>query len=883
MSSKALNAKVRLDTSQAEAALNRLTAKITALNRAVANAGKLNTGVERTVAQYDKLAVQQQRLALQEQRLALQREKFKSSEAAQLLRLEQMEQNRLARQQAAVDRVLQREMDALHKKQQATWAAFQKEQQLYDRQIAKERQIREQAERINQAWRKTHPLLTKIGDALGVNKSKTASWGNSVESLVTKLNDKLKGSNAILGSIGRRLAGIAATYFGIMGARTVMDTTDVLVGAQNRLNYVSAGQLGDAGYNSDGSYSAATLNATQDALDKMYVSSQKVRTSYQDMIANVSKTMSLAGDAFNNNTDYAIRFQEIMAEAYAVGGASAKEMSSSMYQLTQALGSGVLQGDELRSVREGAPLAYQAIEQFAQGVYGADKSLKDMASQGMITSQMVVAAIMNAGSELDNAFSQTRQTFAQTLDQIKSAALYAFQPLMEFLTDELNRAIDNGLVQAFEQAFTNIAKGVMIAVELMSRAVNWIADNWSWLKHAIVGAIILMITWTLIKAGISIACAYMEMKAWMVANGVTWQTIGSLLTVIGVIAIVVIAVLALVYVFYLWKTGAIDTCQMIISALIIVGLAVAAIGLLIGGWIMVIVGLAIAAVGLIIAYLEYFSGAVYAVVAAIWNIIVGVVNAILQFIWTAFVEPWIGIIEWVLNVFNGGFNSFGDAVKNLLGNIISWFLSLGSVVTKIIDAIFGTNWTDGLNSLRDNVLEWGKNENAITLTREAPTVQSLTGGAVDRWAYSDAWNTGLEHGGIAKDWVNNLGSQFQSADGFSGSSLLDGLGKNLGLDFSGMGDFPTTGVGTDYSPLLKDIEGNTGSMADSMKLTQEDMKLFRRAAEMEWKKEFTIAQIQVDMTNHNTVGEGGDLDGIVTKLADKLYEEMDAIANGVYA
>ena len=52
---------------------------------------------------------------------------------------------------------------------------------------------------------------------------------------------------------------------------------------------------------------------------------------------------------------------------------------------------------------------------------------------------------------------------------------------------------------------------------------------------------------------------------------------------------------------------------------------------------------------------------------------------------------------------------------------------------------------------------------------------------------------------------------------------------------------------------------------------------------MEWKKEFTTANITVDMSNYNTINGDGNLDGIVTKLADRLYEELDSVANGVYA
>ena len=108
-------------------------------------------------------------------------------------------------------------------------------------------------------------------------------------------------------------------------------------------------------------------------------------------------------------------------------------------------------------------------------------------------------------------------------------------------------------------------------------------------------------------------------------------------------------------------------------------------------------------------------GVVAAAGAAIINVGIGTINAIIQAVWSIFVQPFIGIIEWILNVTNGGFDSFGGAVANLIGQIISWFLSLGKVVTKIIDAIFGTDWTSGLTSLQDTVTTWGKNENSNTL------------------------------------------------------------------------------------------------------------------------------------------------------------------------
>lgn len=689
------------------------------------------------------------------------------------------------------------------------------------------------AQRLHQAYSKTNTQISQI-------KNKMSGWATNAN----KITSFSKSTGTVLAGVLNVLKKIVTTYLGLMGMRAMIDTTDVLVGAQNKLNYVNANRLGDdVAYNADGTYSDATLNATQEALDKMYASSQKVRTSYLGMVDNVSKTMALAGDAFGGNIDNAIRFQEIMAEAYTVGGASAKEMESSMYQLTQALGAGVLAGDELRSVREGAPVAYQAIEKFAQGIYNTTDSLKEMASQGKITSDIVVAGIMDAGGELDRAFAQTRQTFGQTFDQLKNAAVYAFQPVMEMLTDTLQKAIKNGMIQKFELLFTTVSKIIMIVFTLISNVVLWFASAIDWVSDNF-STIVKVISIGLIVIGtIMTAVLFPKFIAWIKLMGYTiyyyamigWYALkAGLQAALGwlaahtMLALVIAIILAVIVVVILMADSFQDACGMIVGAIAVAG-------------------------------------------AIIWNLVVGLVNSIIQFLWTMFVERWIGIIEWVLNVFNGGFNSFGDAVKNLLGNIISWFLSLGQVVTKIIDAIFGTNWTDGLEALKGKLLSWGKNETAITLNREAPS-------GLNRVAYGDAYNAGYEWGfDKSTALTDKLGSLTSGIN-------LDNIGGKLGLDFSGMGNFPTDGVGkSSADEILKgvnNVDGNTGRMADSMDLTEEDLSYLRKVADMEWKKEFTTANINIKMDNN--IQSDADYEGFVTRLRNDMYDEMVMIADGAY-
>lgn len=241
-------------------------------------------------------------------------------------------------------------------------------------------------------------------------------------------------------------------------------------------------------------------------------------------------------------------------------------------------------------------------------------------------------------------------------------------------------------------------------------------------------------------------------------------------------------------------------------------------------------------------------GAVLVLAAIIGNTVIGLLNAIIQFIWSIFVEPFLGIIEWILNVCNGGFNSFGDAVANLIGNIISWFLSLGKVVTKIIDAIFGTDWTGGLNALQDKVLAWGKNENSITLDREAPTIDH-------RFEYGDAWSKGYDFGAGVED---KIGGMFNMGDG-------------SGFDMSSMmGD-----VGS--------IAGDTGSIADSLSVTDEELEYLRDIAERDAINRFTTAEVKIDMTGMtNKIDGSADIDGIITELTDGFTEALVTAAEGVH-
>jgi tape measure domain-containing protein len=123
-----------------------------------------------------------------------------------------------------------------------------------------------------------------------------------------------------------------------------------------------------------------------------------------------SKLTRVAGDLGAAEEDVA-RATKIVAQGFKAGGASTLEMENGIRQLAQALGSGILQGDELRSIRENAPLIAKAIaKEFGTTVAG----LKKLGAEGELTSERVFQAVLKSENEIGAAFGRTNATIAES-------------------------------------------------------------------------------------------------------------------------------------------------------------------------------------------------------------------------------------------------------------------------------------------------------------------------------------------------------------------------------------------------------------------------------------------------------------------------------------
>lgn len=638
-----------------------------------------------------------------------------------------------------------------------------------------------------------------------------------------KFNNSIRGGNNSANGLLSTIKKIAVAAGGIVGINKALNISDKLASTKARLNLL----VDDGG--------------SVEALEqKIMASAQRSRSVYFDTASAVAKLGLNAGNAFGGNMDQVIAFMEQVNKQFVIGGATAQEQSNAMIQLTQAMAAGALRGEELNSILDGAPGIARAIEKY-MGI--AEGSIKTVAQEGKVTAEVVKNAMFAMADETNAKFDSMPKTWAQIWVDMKNQALSMFAPILTKINQIGNstkfQKVTTGLINGLA-AVANVASS---ALDILIAIASVFVDNWGIIQPLVLG----------------IAAAMLLYNGYLIANNAITAISNAqkgLAAVQAYKAAVANTTLAATEKAEAMAKASATAAQYGFNA------ALLACPLT---WILLIIIAVIAAIYMIVAAINKLTGStisatgiicgVVAVAGAfVLNCAIGVLNAIIQAIWTIFVAPFLGIVEWILNVCNGGFNSFGDAVANLIGQIIGWFLNLGKVVTTIIDAIFGTDWTSGLESLQSAVTSWGKNENAITLDKNAPTIDY-------RATYSGAWDAGYDFGQGIDDKIGGMfdASGLDSMGAFDLSNTLDGIYGNTG-----------------------DTAANTAATADALDIAEEDLAYLRDIAEREAINRFTTAEIKVEQHNENHISKDADLDGIMDAWANDFAEKLEVSEEGVH-
>jgi tape measure domain-containing protein len=573
-----------------------------------------------------------------------------------------------------------------------------------------------------------------------------------------KFNNEIRNGQTAASGLHSKFMKIAATVGAVLGAKQIIGLSDEITQTTARLNMINDG-----------------LQTTEQLQNMIFQSAQRSRASYADTADIVAKLGLRAGDAFASNAE-TIAFAENLNKMFVVAGASQQEMASASLQLTQALGSGVLRGEELNAVFEAAPNIIQTIADYLDVPIG---QIRDMAAEGQITADIVKNAVLSATEEINQQFESMPMTFAQIWTMIKNEALMAFQPVLQRMNEIGNSERFNILINNLINGIVILATVAAELFDIITSIAGVISDNWSWLEPivwGIVGAFIAYNAVALITNGIIMAQAFADKvsaASKALATGATFTYTAAQHGLNAALYAcpltwIILLIIALIVLFYA-AVAAVNHFA---------GTSVSATGIIVGAFMV-----ALAFIG------NLFVG--------LWNLIVDVAASIWDVIAT--------VAEFLANVFN---DPIGSIVR-LFAGMADAVLGILQGIAKAIDAIFGSNlaeavsgWRSGLKGAVDDLVGEAK----IQIPRLDTSSLYL-----DRFEYGKAWEYGYAAGEKFEESINLkniLGDASRTLDAYELGNQLDGI-------YSG----------------VDDTAFNTAAMKDSMEITEEQLKYMRDLAE----------------------------------------------------
>lgn len=633
-----------------------------------------------------------------------------------------------------------------------------------------------------------------------------------------KFNGSIRAGSSAADGLWNKLKGIAATVGGIAGLNKVLGVSDQLASTNARLN--------NAMVNFDDGGSLEELQA------KVMASAQRSRSYYMDTAAAVAKLGMNAKDAFGS-MDEVIMFSELVNKSFVNGGASAQEQAASMLQLTQAMASGVLRGEELNSIFENAPGIIQNIADYLDVPIG---QIRTMASEGQISADIVKNAMFAAADDIEEKFNSMPKTWGQIWTSMKNKALSIFAPILNKLNQIANSAkfetVTNGAINGLA-AIASVATWVL---DLLINGASWVVDNWSWISPIVLG----------------VAGAYVVLHGAMIA----YNTIQAITNGLAAISAARSAIKAGATLAEAAATTTATGAQVGLNAAL---LACPITWIIIG--IIALIALFYAAV----AAVNKFAGTSVSAT----GIICGVFMAALAFIGNIFIALWnvaaevfvliYNLVATVANFIGTVFNDPVAAVVHLFFDLVDTVLGVLQALASAIDAIFGSNLSGAVQGWRDSLGGWV--DETFGKGTEVMAKMNADDLKLDRFEYGAAFDLGYNFGEGIDNKVSGLfdGSLMDSMGAFDLGNTLDGIYGNTG-----------------------DTANNTAATADALDITEEDLSYLRDIAEREAINRFTTAEIKVEQTNTNYIDKETDLDGIMDAWANDFAEKLDVSEEGVH-
>lgn len=609
-----------------------------------------------------------------------------------------------------------------------------------------------------------------------------------------------------------------AAYVSIQTVGKALNISDELVQTTSRLNMMNDG-----------------VQTTAELVNMVYAAAQDARGSFSQMADVVARFGNNAKDAFSSSEDV-VAFADLIQKQMTIAGASTQEAANAELQLSQALGSGVLRGDELNSIFEQAPNLIQNIADYLDVPIG---KIREMAADGELSADVVKAAIFSAADDINSKFNEMPMTWGQIWQSMQNTALIAFQPVLQRLNDLANSEAFQTFIQGAIEAMATLANILLNVFEVAASVGAFIGDDWSIIAPIIYGVIAALGAYLAIMGivnaitAISAAIDATKAAADALAAGKTflWTVqqygLNAALAACPItwIIVLIIALIAIIF----------AVCNAIAK---MTGIANSGFGVITGG------------VNVVIQFFKNLG-------LTVANIALGIGNAIAALA-----------------------SNMMTAFHNAICSVQSWFYNLLSTALSVIEGI-----CSALNKLP--FVEFDYSGISSAADDYAAKASEAAGNKEDYQSISDAFNEGFTTFDAFQDgWASdafNAGAAWGDgiADKVSNFSLSDVFGQtdipNVGDYTSGFNDaIANSGVGDS----IGNIDDNTGKIKDSLDVTEEDLKYLRDIAEQESINRFTTAEVTINQTNNNNVSSDTDLDGFITALDDAMGEAIDEVTNG---
>ncbi len=609
-----------------------------------------------------------------------------------------------------------------------------------------------------------------------------------------------------------------AAYVSIQTVGKALNISDELVQTTSRLNMMNDG-----------------VQTTAELVNMVYAAAQDARGSFSQMADVVARFGNNAKDAFSSSEEV-VAFADLIQKQMTIAGASTQEAANAELQLSQALGSGVLRGDELNSIFEQAPNLIQNIADYLDVPIG---KIREMAADGELSADVVKAAIFSAADDINSKFNEMPMTWGQMWQSMQNTALIAFQPVLQRLNDLANSEAFQTFIQGAIEAMATLANILLNVFNLAVSIGTFIGDNWSIIAPIVYGIVAALTAYIAISAivaainGVMAIAEGVKAAAQMMATGATFaetaaqQGLNAALMACPLTWIIML-ILALIVVIF-------AVCNAIAK---MTGIANSGFGVITGG------------VNVVIQFFKNLG-------LTVANIALGIGNAIAALA-----------------------SNMMTAFHNAICSVQSWFYNLLSTALSVIEGI-----CSALNKLP--FVEFDYSGISSAADDYAAKASEAAGNKEDYQSISDAFNEGFTTFDAFQDgWASdafNAGAAWGDgiADKVSNFSLSDVFGQtdipNVGDYTSGFNDaIANSGVGDS----IGNIDDNTGKIKDSLDVTEEDLKYLRDIAEQESINRFTTAEVTINQTNNNNVSSDTDLDGFITALDDAMGEAIDEVTNG---